>query len=68
MSGLPHGTVVAALRAAAAAPSVHNTQPWLFRVTGTAVEVLVDRSRQLAVLDQLLVELTTAEVPAALTS
>jgi nitroreductase len=39
------------LLAAIAAPSVHNTQPWLFRRRGNAVEVLVDRRRQLPVLD-----------------
>lgn len=51
------GTVLSAcLRAAAAAPSVHNTQPWSFRVNGRSpvgatIEVCVDRSRQLGVLD-----------------
>jgi nitroreductase len=39
------------LPAAIAAPSVNNTQPWLFRPHGNAVDVLVDRSRQLPVLD-----------------
>jgi hypothetical protein len=39
------------LLAAIAAPSVHNTQPWLFRPHGNAVDVLVDRRRQLRVLD-----------------
>jgi nitroreductase len=33
------------------APSIHNTQPWLMRVTNDGVEVRADRSRQLAVLD-----------------
>jgi nitroreductase len=37
--------------AATAAPSVHNTQPWLFRVRHGAVEVLVDHRRQLRRLD-----------------
>ncbi|GAA0958084.1 Acg family FMN-binding oxidoreductase [Virgisporangium aurantiacum] len=46
----------ACLRAAAAAPSIHNTQPWLFRVhgrqvSGAVIEVRVDRSRRLEVLD-----------------
>jgi nitroreductase len=36
---------------AARAPSVHNTQPWRFRVTGHALEMLADRSRLLPVLD-----------------
>jgi nitroreductase len=39
------------LGAAVAAPSLHNTQPWLFRPHGTAVDVLVDRRRQLPVAD-----------------
>jgi nitroreductase len=39
------------LIAATAAPSVHNTQPWLFRVHGDTVDVLIDRRRQLAALD-----------------
>lgn len=50
-----HGNPGEALReclvAAAAAPSIHNTQPWLFRLGGDAVDVLVDRRRQLATLD-----------------
>jgi len=33
------------------APSVHNTQPWNFRVRHGALEVLADTSRQLRVLD-----------------
>jgi nitroreductase len=39
------------LTAAVAAPSIHNTQPWLFRPRGDRVDVLVDRSRQLPILD-----------------
>jgi nitroreductase len=50
-AGPPDEVLSAALRAAAAAPSVHNTQPWLFRPTGTGVDVLVDRTRRLPVLD-----------------
>ncbi len=37
--------------AATAAPSVHNTQPWLFRLRPDAIDVLVDRNRQLHSLD-----------------
>ena len=33
------------------APSVHNTQPWLFRLDGDVLEVRADRSRQLSVQD-----------------
>jgi hypothetical protein len=36
---------------AARAPSVHNTQPWRFRVRAKTVEVHADRSRQLAAED-----------------
>ncbi|WP_328469631.1 nitroreductase [Actinoplanes sp. NBC_00393] len=42
-------------RAAAAgihAPSMHNTQPWAFRLRDGAIEVLADPSRQLAVADR----------------
>lgn len=33
------------------APSGHNTQPWLFRVTDRSVELFADRTRALAVVD-----------------
>lgn len=33
------------------APSGHNTQPWLFRLRGQAVEVRADRTRALPVVD-----------------
>jgi nitroreductase len=36
---------------AALAPSTHNTQPWLFRITDRSVEIFADRSRALAVVD-----------------
>lgn len=39
------------LTAAVAAPSIHNTQPWRFRVQENLIEVYADRSRQLNVLD-----------------
>jgi len=41
-------------RAAAAgirAPSLHNTQPWLFRLRDGAIDILADPSRQLPVAD-----------------
>ena len=41
----------ACIEAAIAAPSIHNSQPWLFRARGARVDVLVDRRRQLAVAD-----------------
>jgi nitroreductase len=39
------------IAAATAAPSIHNTQPWLFRSSGRTVEVLVDPARRLGTLD-----------------
>ncbi len=41
------------LRAAAAAPSQHNTQPWRFEILadGTAIDLLLDTGRLLAVTD-----------------
>lgn len=47
----PSPAMRAWLWAATAAPSVHNSQPWLFRPDGGTVEVYLDRGRQLAVLD-----------------
>ncbi|MFI7542528.1 Acg family FMN-binding oxidoreductase [Actinoplanes sp. NPDC049599] len=40
-----------AAAAAIRAPSLHNSQPWRFRLREGAIEVLADRSRQLAVAD-----------------
>ncbi len=40
-----------ALRYVVLAPSSHNTQPWLFRIEGDAIEVYADRTRALAVCD-----------------
>ncbi|MGW1344442.1 Acg family FMN-binding oxidoreductase [Kribbella sp. NPDC002412] len=47
MVELSAGDRGALLRAAVAAPSMHNTQPWRFRFHGGAVEVYRDRSREL---------------------
>jgi hypothetical protein len=49
--GQPGEALRDCLLAASAAPSIHNTQPWLFRPRGDVVDVLVDRRRQLAALD-----------------
>ncbi len=45
------GVIERALHAATRAPSVHNTQPWLFVVTAPRIEVLLDRERVLPVAD-----------------
>jgi nitroreductase len=50
-------TLLASVRAATAAPSVHNSQPWLFRIQSAGgsgcVEVFADRRRRLEVIDPL---------------
>ncbi|MGA8209327.1 MAG: hypothetical protein WB798_04150, partial [Nocardioidaceae bacterium] len=45
------GTVDDLLELACRAPSVHNTQPWLWRVHGTRVELYADFQRQLVQAD-----------------
>jgi nitroreductase len=50
-NGTPGPALLECLRAAVAAPSIHNTQPWRFRLRGEAIEVLADRRRQLVTLD-----------------
>jgi hypothetical protein len=51
LNGNPGRALRECLVAATAAPSIHNTQPWLFRPRGDTVDVLVDRRRQLPTLD-----------------
>lgn len=46
------------LHYAVVAPSGHNTQPWLFRVTNDAVELFADRTRALPIVDPADRELT----------
>lgn len=43
--------LVHCVQAATLAPSLHNSQPWRFRIDGDQVEVHADRSRRLDVLD-----------------
>jgi hypothetical protein len=43
--------LAAAAEAAGHAPSIHNTQPWRWRVNGDRLELLADRTRQLSELD-----------------
>lgn len=44
-------SVRAALEVAVRAPSIHNTQPWRWRLDGDGLALFADRSRQLAVAD-----------------
>lgn len=49
-----------AAQRAALAPSVHNTQPWRFRITREALEIYADFTRQLTVLDPRARQLVTS--------
>src|SRR5690242_16693339 len=49
--GLPATAVEAALRAAGRAPSLHNVQPWLFRVESDVIELHADPTRRLPATD-----------------
>ena len=40
-----------AARTAGLAPSIHNTQPWRWRVDGSTLDLRAERSRQLAITD-----------------
>src|SRR5512147_341311 len=51
LTGTPAEKFRAALRFAVLAPSSHNSQPWLFRMAGDALELLADRARALPVVD-----------------
>jgi nitroreductase len=50
-NGYDHADLRHAVTAAVRAPSLHNSQPWRFRLRDGAVEVLADATRQLAVAD-----------------
>jgi nitroreductase len=52
-AGLPPRVTEDLLRAAAAAPSLHNTQPWRFGVhdAGAVIELFIDQARVLPVAD-----------------
>jgi hypothetical protein len=43
--------LVGCVRTATAAPSLHNSQPWRFRLEGAAVDVYADPARRLEVID-----------------
>lgn len=51
LTGTPAEKFRAALRVAVLAPSSHNSQPWLFRMAGDALELYADRTRALPVVD-----------------
>ena len=51
MTGYDRPNLRRAAEAAIRAPSLHNSQPWLFRLRDGAIEVLADTSRQLPVAD-----------------
>ena len=48
MTAYGEGDLLRAAAAGVRAPSMHNTQPWLFRLRDGAIDVVADRSRQLA--------------------
>src|SRR5689334_21535087 len=49
--GVPDSQLSAWLEAAIAAPSIHNSQPWLFWPHHGVIDVFVDRGRQLGATD-----------------
>lgn len=49
--GSPAEKLAFCVRYAILAPSSHNSQPWLFRRHGNALELLADRSRALPIVD-----------------
>ena len=51
--GVPAARLEYLVRYAVLAPSTHNTQPWLFRVRGEALELFADWRRALLVCDPL---------------
>ncbi|MBM2621823.1 nitroreductase family protein [Actinoplanes sp. LDG1-06] len=52
MTGYDEGALLRAASAGVRAPSLHNTQPWQFRLRDGAIEILADPSRRLAVADR----------------
>ncbi|MGC4868715.1 Acg family FMN-binding oxidoreductase [Micromonospora sp. DT53] len=52
MNGYRDADLRAAAEAGIRAPSMHNSQPWLFRLRDGAIEVVADPARQLAVADR----------------
>ncbi len=52
MNGYNDADLRAAAEAGIRAPSMHNSQPWLFRLRDGGVEIVADPARQLAVADR----------------
>ncbi|GHE44745.1 hypothetical protein [Streptomyces capitiformicae] len=50
-TGVDHATTPHLVRAAITAPSVHNTQPWLFTGRGTRLDLYADTARRLPLTD-----------------
>lgn len=50
-SGLSESALIACVRLAVAAPSIHNSQPWRFRIGADHVDVFADWDRRLDVID-----------------
>jgi nitroreductase len=48
---LTDAALLSCVRAAVAAPSLHNSQPWRFRIRDGGIDVYADWSRQLEVID-----------------
>src|SRR5262245_63085516 len=51
MTWLAPDEMTSVIEAATRAPSMHNSQPWRFRLRADAVDLLVDTDRQLPVAD-----------------
>ena len=52
MAGYDRQDLLRAASAGIRAPSLHNTQPWMFRLREGTIEILADPSRRLAVADR----------------
>lgn len=50
-ASLVNGRTIGLIRKAILAPSSHNTQPWLFRLSDSVIDLLADRTRALPVND-----------------
>jgi nitroreductase len=50
-SDLTETALKACVQAAVAAPSIHNSQPWLFRIRADGIDVYADWRRRLEVID-----------------